>query len=252
MPLALFGAGAVAKSFLSRVPWLPARLGPVGAPSFRLASRIVNSMRAGHAVTELAEAPVRWTGKSVLLCDSGEDSHALEPIRRHGAAVASLNPLEGLRSQFIVEGDRTAVREAKHLVRDLSGQAIELSSDKMALYLAGHSFGSELFIPLVAACVDSIAAACGSTPRAVRIAEGLYQRWLRAYLHAGRKSWTGPLAWGDEDSVLREVEALRKADPERERLYRELAVFALSWSGRHPELLRKLLGDGSRPTGDGK
>ncbi len=265
MRLALFGAGAVAKSFLARIPWLATRLGPVGAPSFRLASRIVNSMKAGSAVKDLeafqackvvlicvpdatlaetvsllADAPCGWPGKIVLLCDSGEHSSALAPLAERGAAVASLTPLDGQAPRFIVEGDRLAVREAKHLVRDMHGRAIEVDSEKMALYMAGMSFGSSLFLPLAATCVECIAGASGSTLVGMRIADALYQRWLRAYLHAGKKSWSGPLAAGDETAVFRQLEALHRADPAVERLYREMAIFALEWSKRHPELLRRL------------
>lgn len=268
MSLALFGAGAVAKSFLSRVPGLPAQLGPVGAPSFRLASRIVNAMKAGHAVKDLkefrdcrvvlisvpdkvlpvalvhlGEAPIEWQNKSVLLCDSGEDSCILAPLRQRGAAAASLNPVGGPAPRFIVEGDHMAVREAKLLVRELKGQIIELDSEKMAMYTAGQSLGSTLFVPLAAACVECIAAASGSTPGAMRIAEALFQRWLRAFVHAGKKSWSGALASGDEGAVFRELEALHKANPSLERIYRELAIFALEWSRRHPDLLEKLRRD---------
>jgi predicted short-subunit dehydrogenase-like oxidoreductase (DUF2520 family) len=265
MPFALFGAGAVAKSFLTRLPWLPTRLGPVGAPSFRLASRIVNAMRAGHAVRDLvkfqpcrvvlicvpdevlpetvstlANAGLKWPGKIVFLCNSREDSRVLNPLRELGAAAASVAPVEGPLPRYIVEGDRPAVREAKHLVRDLRGHAVELDREKLALYMAGISFGSSLFIPLAASSVACVAGASGSTLDAMEIANALYQRWLRAYMHAGKKSWTGPLALGDEAAILRELEALHRADPRMERLYRGLAVFALEWSDRHPELLRRL------------
>ena len=262
MALALFAAGPAAKSFLVRLPWLPSRLGPVGATSFRLASRIVNSMKAGFAVKDLdafqpcrivlvcvpddtlpeavsllAEAPIRWAGKIVLLCDSAEDSSALGRIRALGASAASLSPVEGPLPRFIVEGDKPAVREAKHLVSDLQGHAIELDSEKMALYMAGLSFGSTLFIPLMASCVECITGASGSSLDAIKIANALYQRWLRAFVHAGRKSWSGPLAWGDQSAIRRELEALRKTDPRLERFYRELAIYALEWSKRHPEML---------------
>ncbi|HWB96532.1 MAG TPA: DUF2520 domain-containing protein [Bryobacteraceae bacterium] len=265
MALGLFGAGAVAKSFLSRVPGLPRQLGPVGAPSFRLASRIVNSMGAGYAVksveefdrcralliavpdkilpavlSRLQEARINWGGRSILLCDSGEDSRVLAPFRKAGAAGASIHPLDGQASRFVVEGDAPAVREAKHLVRELKGQALELNSEKMPLYLAGQSLGSGLFLPLAAACMECIAAATDSVPTAMRITEALYQQSLRAFMHAGKKGWSGSLASGDQPAVLRELDALGEADPALARLYRELAVFALVWSHRHPALLQKL------------
>src|SRR5262245_528524 len=107
----------------------------------------------------------------------------------------------------------------------------------MALYMAGLSFGSTLFIPLVASCVECVTGASGSSLDAIKIANALYQRWLRAFVHGGRKGGSGPLAWGDQSAIRRERDALRKTDPRLERFYRELAIYALEWSKRHPEML---------------
>ena len=52
-PVALIEAGSFSASPLARFKWPPERLGPVKAPSFRLASRIANRLKAGHPVKDL-------------------------------------------------------------------------------------------------------------------------------------------------------------------------------------------------------
>ena len=44
----VLGAGAVAKSLIGRLPAKTRDLGPVSAVSFRVASRIANTLRAGR------------------------------------------------------------------------------------------------------------------------------------------------------------------------------------------------------------
>ena len=46
MTFAVAGGGRVSASFVARLPRLAAELGPVAAQSYRLASRIVNSIGA--------------------------------------------------------------------------------------------------------------------------------------------------------------------------------------------------------------
>jgi predicted short-subunit dehydrogenase-like oxidoreductase (DUF2520 family) len=265
MQIGLFGAGAVSKSWLARHPRLPQRLGPVAAPSYRLASRIANTIGAGHAVKDcnafapcrlvficvpgssvasavetVAAAPLAWPGKIVLLCDGEMDSRSLAALRGQGAAAGSVRPIEGSSGNFGLEGDPAAVREARRLVHELKGRAVEFRPGCMDLYTAGVTFASSLFTPLMAACTDCLAASLRDARSAPHIAEALFQNSLRAYGHAGRKSWNGPLASGDAAAVGRELAALSARDPALARYYRAAAAFALQLLDRHPELLPTL------------
>src|SRR5689334_6307166 len=130
MTFGVAGGGRVSASFIARLPRLAAELGPVAAQSYRLASRIVNSLDAGHAVRSYAGlndsalilicAPVSAVaaivsalagsldcrGKTVILCDSGADSSVLIALRSQGAAVASVHMIPGSNGQrFAAEGD---------------------------------------------------------------------------------------------------------------------------------------------------
>ena len=51
----LIAAGNLTGAPLTRFWWLAERLGPVKSGSYRVASRIVNMLRAGHPVKDYAE-----------------------------------------------------------------------------------------------------------------------------------------------------------------------------------------------------
>src|SRR5258708_3733971 len=83
MKYALVGAGAVGRTALGRLPKLSQQLGPVAAASHRLASRIVNSLRAGQPLKDLA----------------GLDSTALILICAPGGTI--VNVIDALRQAEI-------------------------------------------------------------------------------------------------------------------------------------------------------
>jgi predicted short-subunit dehydrogenase-like oxidoreductase (DUF2520 family) len=272
MRFGLFGGGAVSVSFIARHPGLAARLGPVAASSYRVASRIVNSIRAGQPVKNceafeacslvLVSVPgaalpralacllaggVDWGSKQVLLCDTALDSSALAGLRQRGAATATLNPVEALPDYYVAEGDRLAVRQAKHLVHSLGGRTIEIDPGGLALYHAGLSFAGALFAPLAALAIESLRRAGCKPTQAAQITGAVFSRTLRAWLHAGKKSWTGSLAAGDEAAIRREIDALARANPAAARFYRQTAAFALEYFGRHPGLRLVLENDVGHP-----
>src|SRR5258707_13931778 len=107
--LALIGAGKLSGPPVSGFWRLSDRLGPVMAPSFRLASRIANSLRAGHPVRnyaefdacrlivvsvpdamlptflrEIASANISWPNKTILLCSASLDSGELSGLAARG------------------------------------------------------------------------------------------------------------------------------------------------------------------------
>jgi predicted short-subunit dehydrogenase-like oxidoreductase (DUF2520 family) len=251
MHFAVAGGGRVSASFVARLPRLSIELGPVAAQSFRLASRIVNSIGAGRAVKKYEDldgsclilicAPVRGLagiiqalehaidchGKVVLLCDSGRDSGQLARLKAKGACVGSVDPIPGFDGKlFVIEGDRQAVREAKTLVRQLGARAEEVQTAKMALYAAGLSFSAGLFTPLMEASTQCLQEAGMTKASAVKVAGALFEDSLRGYIYAGKRSWSGPLAEGDQPAIQREMEALRASKPLLERYYRLVAPLA--------------------------
>jgi predicted short-subunit dehydrogenase-like oxidoreductase (DUF2520 family) len=263
--IGLVGAGYLSRSFVARLPALPERLGPVLAPTYRLSSRLVNALRAGHPVERyeeleeahllliavpdgmlgqvvegLADGVPDWKGKFVLLCESSEDCTMLAPLVARGAAAASVNPIPGLNQRFVVEGDRKAVREARNLLGHSAAQIFEIPCGTKAVYRAALTFSSFL-LPVAEATSRCLRATGMAAAASNSLLEQLLERALRAYLHGGRKAWSGVLAEADERETARQLDALRRLDPALARAYEQLARFALERFERDVSWLERIL-----------
>src|SRR5436309_15532854 len=119
MNFAVAGGGRVSGSFVARLPRLASELGPVAAQSYRVASRIVNSIGAGYPVRRYEDlndsalilvcapahdvgpivsslaAALECRGKIILLCEGGGDSRQLANLQSLGAAVGSIDTIPG-------------------------------------------------------------------------------------------------------------------------------------------------------------
>ncbi len=251
--IALVAGGQVSRSFLVRLPRLCERIGPVKGASTRVASRVVNAIHAGFpvqdfksvtgarivaihvpcdglrpALDQMLAASADWHGKTVLLCDPALSSLALAPLASAGARVASLAPIEGFdEHRFVVEGDPAAVRVVRMLVEDSRTRVVEIAPGTKDLFLAGLVFATSLFTPMAAAATECLKGA-GLTPGvAAAVCERLFERSLRGYVKAGRKSWGGPLAVKDREQVRRHLDALFAISPLLASYYTESALFAL-------------------------
>ena len=231
-------------------------MGPVAAQSYRLASRIANSIGAGHPVKRYEDlngsplilicapaegvgpivsalaAAMECRGKIFLACEGGADSRQLASLKAKGAKVGSVQVIPGFDGRrFVAEGDGAAVRVAKRLVRELGGRVEEISAAKLSVYAAGLSFGAGLFTPLMEASLLCLQEAGMPKPGAMKVVEALFQSSLRAYLYAGRRSWSGPVSAGDRAAMRVEMEALTSSNPILARYYREAAALAVQLLG---------------------
>jgi hypothetical protein len=238
-----------------------------------VAARISNSLQSGFAVTGLAdfaalpvvivcspeaglplamarleEAPMRWDETIILIVDSNGYSSEFPQFLARGASIGSLNPVEGLVNSFVMEGSRTAVREARRIVKQLRGKPIEVPFDQMKAFDAARTIASSLFTPLVDSCVESLTIAGMDRGRAAQFAEALFARTLRSYMHAGRRGWSGPVATNDRAAILCQYEALRNVSFLRAEYFLHSAEFAFDLYETFPELSRYgAKGDGSQP-----
>ena len=89
-----------------------------------------------------AELAAKWNGRIALHSSGALTSDLLTPLRRRGAAVASLHPmmtfvgrsspsLSGI--SFAVEGDPAAVRVARRIARDLGGSVFDIAKEGKTL-----------------------------------------------------------------------------------------------------------------------
>ena len=208
-------------------------LGPVKASSYRLASRIANTIRAGHPVkdygefdacqvvllcvpdealpdviVELCSAGISWLGKSVVLCSAGLGSGYLRDLSARGACIASLAAVPGFHDLlYLLEGDKRAIRESRRLVETCEQRCVTIERDLKPLYLAALTCTGSLLFPLVMTAMESLRHA-GVTPAvSFSILEKQLNKGLRAYARGGRRAYTRPAEFASQ------LRALAAADP---------------------------------------
>ena len=193
-------------------------------------------------------------GKIVFHSSGALGSETLEPLRRKGAAVASVHPLmtfvQGSRPSlagvsFAIEGDPAAARGARGIVRDLRGESYAISRKEKNAYHAWGTFASPLLTALLAT-TEQVAGLGGVTKKAAR------QRMLPILLQTVRNygtfgaaaGFSGPIVRGDVETVRRHLEVLRSAGVPRQ-VYRALARAALEYlPAKNKASLRRLLEGG--------
>ncbi len=193
-------------------------------------------------------------GKIVFHSSGALGSETLEPLRRKGAAVASVHPLmtfvQGSRPSlagvsFAIEGDPAAARGARGIVRDLGGESYAISRKEKNAYHAWGTFASPLLTALLAT-TEQVAGFGGVTKKAAR------QRMLPILLQTVRNygtfgaaaGFSGPIVRGDVETVRRHLEVLRSAGVPRQ-VYGALARAALEYlPAKNKASLRRLLEGG--------
>jgi predicted short-subunit dehydrogenase-like oxidoreductase (DUF2520 family) len=190
-----------------------------------------------RAGVSLAEG-FQGRGKIALHSSGALGSEILEPLRRGGAAVASVHPLmtfvRGSRPSlagvsFAIEGDPVAVRAARRIVRDLRGESYSISRKEKKAYHAWGTFASPLLTALLAT-TEEVAALAGVSKKAAR--ERMLPILLETVKNYGTlgaaAGFSGPIVRGDVETVRRHLEVLRTAAVPRE-VYVALAHAALEY-----------------------
>src|SRR5579864_5958436 len=233
-PVALIGSGKLTDSPVTRLLRLSSRLGPVLSPSYRVASRQSNSLRAGHpvkdyaefdacclivisvpdeklaqTVAELASAGINWRDKVVMVCSTWLGSCELGTLAACGASVGSISPIPGFEdSWYLVEGDHLAVRETKRLLERDGRRLVTIERHRKPFYLASLTCTGSLAFAAIVAASEALRLAGVTQVEAAELMEKQCQKSLRSYLKAGRKGFLGIR------ELSKQLGALTAADPE--------------------------------------
>jgi hypothetical protein len=231
--VALVAGGKLTDSSLAHFWSLSEMLGPVKASSYRLASRIANSLRAGYAVknysefdacrmilvcvpdqalpgvlAELFSEDISWHGKSVVLCSAWLDSSNLREFSAHGASVSSICTIPGFdHVRYLVEGDKMAIQESKRLVEHRERRAIAIERHLKPLFLAALTCTGSLLFVLLMAASESLRHAGLRSSASAAILEKQLTDSLRSYVRGGRRAYLAPHA------LPQQLRALSAADP---------------------------------------
>lgn len=162
---------------------------------------------------------------AIVLHTSGVHDHSvLEALSARGARTGSFHPLqtftgaegkERFRGITIgVEGTPEAVHAGKRLADDLLAQAVEVSTDRKALYHAAAVMAGNHAIAMLAIAADLWERATSDRQGAVDALGPLTRQSVENALQAGPEvALTGPVVRGDLGTLQRHLDALsRHAD----------------------------------------
>ncbi len=176
-----------------------------------------------------------WKDKSVFHSSGALASDELKPLKRKGAAVASVHPMMSFVRNasvsfagvtFALEGDVAAKKIAARIVCDLGAFSFELKKAHKPLYHALGAFSSPLLIAHLAAA-EKIGKKLGLKPEQTRhLIEPILQKTLRNYLeHGAAAALSGPLVRGDVETVRKNLRALQRV-PGAPEIFRALVKMA--------------------------
>jgi len=163
-------------------------------------------------------------------------SRELDPLRKTGAAVASVHPLmtfvPGAHPSltgvpFAMEGDDAATRVARRIVRELGGESFSLPAPRKAAYHAWATLTSPLLLAFLVTLEEAARAAGFTRQDARRKSLPIIRQTLANYSHLGpAQSFSGPLVRGDAETVAKHLAVLKQHPGVRE-VYVALARAAL-------------------------
>ena len=191
---------------------------------------------------------------AVALHTSGAlSSEVLGPLREKGWRTGAVHPLmsvsdardggAGLRGGYwSVEGDKTALRVAKEIVRDLGGKSFSIRSEDKPLYHAAAVMVAGNVTALFDVALEMLVG-CGLTRKTARsvllplIASTVHNLETKDPAQA----LTGTFARGDVETVKRHLAALKDKNPaDALELYRLLGQRSLKLTKGNPRITQIL------------
>jgi predicted short-subunit dehydrogenase-like oxidoreductase (DUF2520 family) len=261
--LSIIGAGRVGRALGRRLRELGWTIGAVVTRSETSARKVVRFIGAGHAhafltrqvvaaqvilvttpdrsLAEVAEELARigaeeLRGKVVLHSSGALSSRVLDPVKKCGAAVGSMHPLQTFSGVgipplegkvFAIEGDTLAVRMARQIARALGAVPVHIDGAKKPLYHAAGALAAGNVLALMEAATRLMTAAGMKRREAMRALLPLTRQVLENFERLGpRAAWTGPLSRGDYGVVAAHMEAVKDFPPEFAETYQAVNCLA--------------------------
>lgn len=239
-------AQKLAGSIRAEAVWIGQR--PISAQAAWVCVPDREIRRCAEALSRMGD----WKSKTVFHSSGALGSRELGALKRKGAAIASVHPLmtfvrgvvpDLAGVSFAVEGDPTAVRVARRIVRDLGGQSFPIAENRKAAYHAWSAFTSPWLLSFLVTA-EQVAAAAGIRPaEARRRMLPIVLRTLENYAKRGpARSFSGPIIRGDASTLEKHLRVLRTL-PDVRSVYLALAKSALqNLPVRNRRQLMKVLG----------
>jgi predicted short-subunit dehydrogenase-like oxidoreductase (DUF2520 family) len=183
-------------------------------------------------------------GRVVLHTSGAMDSTVLEAVRKRGAKVGSLHPLQSFSGVaapslegkiFAIEGETQAVRVARRIARALGGSPVRIVASKKLLYHAAAAMAAGHVLALEEAAMQLLLSLGMRRSEAVRALLPLTRQVLENLETLGpRAAWTGPLSRGDYKVVRAHLEALQESPEEFAQAYEALSHLAARVLAKNP------------------
>jgi hypothetical protein len=260
----VIAAGALSKSLIGQLPGKSRQIGPVAGASFRVASRMRNSLRAGHAARsadELNESPailfhapddqvsaladlleaarIEWKDKPLIFCDCEVSGPLIERFRTRGASTAIARQF-GVAGTIIVEGTAPALTYALRIASELRLRALEIAPGASDLFAATLTLATSALTPLIHRAAGLLRSAGLRDKDAVSVATALFAQTIQEYGHSGRQSWV----WHVREPGAEEIEAeITAVDESFRGLFRELLLRGFEDFEKHPQVAARLRND---------
>ncbi|HEX4274527.1 MAG TPA: hypothetical protein VHZ74_04190 [Bryobacteraceae bacterium] len=247
-------------SLIGKLPARTREVGPLSAVSYRVASRIANTLRAGFPVRQAEElasarcilfhsppdfadplletlegAAIDWRGRALVFCDCFVDRAVRQRFREKGATTAVARQF-GIAGRMIVEADAAggaALRVAHRIARELHLKAVEVSPGAPDLFDAAITLGSASITPLIDRAAALLRASGVKDIEAARLASALFEQTARDYAHSGKQSW----AWYVRKPVVERLQAqIEAAGPFLDPVFRQLLTFAFQTFSKHEDV----------------
>jgi predicted short-subunit dehydrogenase-like oxidoreductase (DUF2520 family) len=223
---------------------------------------ITTSEESVHRVAEEASRiPLRFSDLVAAHTSGFLTSDELRPLRKKGALVLSLHPmqsfprnvspveqLQSLRQiSYGVEGSSEAMTFARRMVRKLGGRVVQVPKEQKISYHLACVFASNYSVALLDA-VSEVSKGFVANPRLKHFRRLIESGLENALRLSPRKALTGPISRGSITTVRAHIGELKKRHPRLESLYKAMGLYALEFvvqarriSPRKAKELRKLL-----------
>jgi predicted short-subunit dehydrogenase-like oxidoreductase (DUF2520 family) len=184
--------------------------------------------------TDMVESLCSAAGKAAVHLSGAQDRSALRPLAQASLRTGVFHPLQTFRrgpeavqnvagTYFGIDADPPLRDHLTQLARDLHGHPFDLSGVDLAVYHAAAVFAANYPTTLLAEAI-ALAVEAGLTAETAR--QGMTTLLAGAVNNlrdlAPADAITGPASRGDQGTIERHLEALKR-DPELQRLYRLLA-----------------------------
>jgi len=177
-------------------------------------------------------------------------AEVLAPLRKKGWRTGSIHPLVSVSGSdaalhgafWSVEGDKSALRLGKTIVRDLGGKSFSIRSEDKPLYHAAAVMSAGNVVALFDVALEMLVE-CGLSRK---MARSILQPLITSTVESletkdPAEALTGTFSRGDLETVKRHLQALKKAKlPEALELYRVLGKRSLKLSKEHAQITQLL------------